>query len=483
MASPPEKAKKDRRITFNKKTISKLPYDDDRGKTVIYRDEKFPGFGIHVSGKTGRKTFIVERDIRVPTPEGEKQKWRPCRVTIGPVHEWELADAKERAADLRKQIKEVNGNPVKGRFVATTKEDEWTVQHALDTYLEDRNLRETTANGYRDTMARYGDLLPKGMDTRLADLDAATLRKFYKDIINRVSKKSAKTARPYSGMGAGLSAARTLVILWNFAVDLHGLQLRPNALKKWRDQNDSLIERERMVRFDDLAVFYKGICKLKDPRNQVYVLLLLFAGLRRTEAGMLKWQNIDFTAKTLALPSRVTKGKRTHVLPLPPFVAQLLKDWREIADADSDYVFASRTRTGRPSYLKEPKTIFSDIADETGIKVSPHDLRRDFANVAYDIGLSKDRVGLLLNHSLKGVTGGYISVHGLRKPMDRIANRMVELCKIPDGRHPIEKPKSKQNRRKLKEPSEKNRPRLRKRLTLEGKKVTDLAEREAERLS
>jgi len=63
---------------------------------------------------------------------------------------------------------------------------------------------------------------------------------------------------------------------------------------------------------------------LKSAMVRDYLLLLIFTGLRRTEAITLKWSDIDFGEQTLTVPAEISKNHREHKLPLSDFILTLL---------------------------------------------------------------------------------------------------------------------------------------------------------------
>jgi integrase len=88
--------------------------------------------------------------------------------------------------------------------------------------------------------------------------------------------------------------------------------------------------------------------------------------------------------------------------------------------------------------LEEPKFAFDQIEAATGIKASPHDLRRTFATIAESCELSPLAIKALMNHAPPSdVTGGYVIMtpERLRRPAQLIADKIAELCGIerPEG--------------------------------------------------
>jgi integrase len=64
-------------------------------------------------------------------------------------------------------------------------------------------------------------------------------------------------------------------------------------------------------------------------RLEIYLLLIIFTGLRRQEAAKLTWDQIDLKAKTLTVTD--TKNHDTHTLPLTNYLHELLGGRKKIA--------------------------------------------------------------------------------------------------------------------------------------------------------
>jgi len=97
----------------------------------------------------------------------------------------------------------------------------------------------------------------------------------------------------------------------------------------------------------------------------------------------------------------------------------------------TEFVFPSHSKSG---YIAEPKFFLRRVAQECGVEVSVHDLRRTFATVAAEM---KDAntlaINALLNHSLgRDVTSGYVhfSPERLRAEAEKVCQEMMELCEV-----------------------------------------------------
>lgn len=181
-------------------------------------------------------------------------------------------------------------------------------------------------------------------------------------------------------------------------------------------------KRQTLIKSHQLADWYKATLQLNNETTRDYLHLILFTGLRRSEASRLKWTDIDFKDKTLTISE--TKNHQVHTLPLSFFLYELLT--RRYEAKDSPYVFPSESERG---YLIEPKTAVKRVCELSGVTFTLHDLRRTFITIAESLDIPGYALKRLLNHKdPNDVTAGYIvsDVERLRAPMQQITYFILE---------------------------------------------------------
>jgi len=190
------------------------------------------------------------------------------------------------------------------------------------------------------------------------------------------------------------------------------------------------VERKQtVIKPHQLADWYNGLTRLVEKeayRNALlwhdYFLLLLFTGMRKTEAASLRWEDIDLKYKTITLQD--TKNREVHTLPMSDFVYEFLE--RRSHHKTSEYIFPADSKTG---YIYEPKKAVLKVVELSGVSFTLHDLRRTFATIADSLDLPTYALKRLLNHKMNhDVTAGYImrDVERLRKPMQRITDFLIK---------------------------------------------------------
>jgi integrase len=175
-----------------------------------------------------------------------------------------------------------------------------------------------------------------------------------------------------------------------------------------------------------LPAFAKAVNELGNPTARDYYFVLLMTGLRRNEAARLTWSDIDLEAKTLDVRSEIAKNGIEYRLPLSDFLHELFSR-RHKEKNGSEYVFPGYRGKGR--YYGCYSTL-RKLRQKTGCYFIIHDLRRGFLTTAERIGVPHYALKKLAGHSMReDITAGYlvIDVERLREPMQRVADKFVEL--------------------------------------------------------
>jgi integrase len=441
-------------IKLTQKVVDRIRAPDPSGEQKLYWDatpDVPRGFALLVSGTTAAKSYIVERAIGV----GGKKR----RVTVAPVGELTLANARREAIDLIHQMR-------KGHDPKLARRTGLTLRATLESYLAaNRMLSAGSRRNYRDAVERYlndladrplreitTDVVAKRHDAIAKEVEgrelaaakataeslerrAASMSRSYPDAArrHRARAKLIRRREPRKGEAAANGAMRALRVLWNFAAESDP-DLPAHPVRALRRSWFKVERRTRVVATDDLPKFYRGVLALPNQVARDYLLLLLFTGLRRTEAATLTWDDVNLNTKVISIPGERTKSGRKLDLPMTTFVRDLLV--RRRADAGRErHVFVANSESG---HIAEPKFPLRLVAEATGIRVSVHDLRRTFITVAEATdNITVYALKALVNHSIVGgdVTRDYaqINTERLREPAQRVCDRLVALCQIPPG--------------------------------------------------
>ncbi len=401
-------------MRITKSVVDKLssPHKGIDGKnkqTRIY-DDILKGFGVRVTS-AGSKSFFIEKRIGV--------KLR--RITIGQYPALTVEQARKEAQKLLGMIA-TGIDPLLQKQESKVKSI--TLQQVFNDYLEARkSLKPTTIRDYRSIIEKS---FKHWKDKPLANIT--------KDIVGKAHKELGEKSEARANL-----AMRLLRALFIFAAgeyeNAKGESLfvdnpvrRLSHTRAWFKIN----RRTSVIKHHELSLWYQALDEVRStlpyqttPIICDYLLLILFTGLRRTEAATLKWQQIDFKSKSLTVDD--TKNHNPHTLPLSDFLYELLKNRYVNRLPDNPYVFPG---SGAHGYLVEPRKVMGHITRISNVDFTLHDLRRTFITIAESLDIPAYALKKLLNHNMKhDVTAGYIiiDVERLRQPMQLIANQITEL--------------------------------------------------------
>jgi integrase len=376
-----------------------IPTNKDQ---IFYRDKELKGFALRVTS-AGTKSFVVEKIV------GNKVK----RITLG---KYSDALSVEKA---RKMAQVMIGQIVDGVDPIAEKRAKKMYQTTLNEVMQDylhtrKGLKSKTLYDYQRVI--------KIAFASWKDKPITTITK------DKVEKHHTKLGQEHGEAYANL-AMRVLRALFNFAAgkyeDSQGKSLILDNPVKRLSQTRAWYRVERrqtFIKAHELVSWYAGIQKLENETLRDYLLLIVFTGLRRQEAAKLRWNQIDFKAKTLRITD--TKNHEAHTLPLSDYLYDLLHSRYQIKT--SDFVF---TGSGASGHIIEPRKQVARVISFSGIRFTVHDLRRTFITIAESLDIPAYALKRLLNHKMQNdVTAGYImtDVERLRKPMQLITNFLLK---------------------------------------------------------
>ena len=188
----------------------------------------------------------------------------------------------------------------------------------------------------------------------------------------------------HNSMAATPSAANHVLkyfrTVWNHARRVHDLPECPTLAIEWFEETPP------GTIIDDLPAWREEVEALDHPIHEALFKLLLFTGLRKSEALTLEWRNVHEDQIHLEM----TKNGRSFDLPILQLHHEILAPLRGL---HPKWVFPSpRSQSGR-------------ITNTRKLTWSPHAHRRTFATVAVEAGVLEEVVGRLLNHTPISITG------------------------------------------------------------------------------
>lgn len=360
---------------------------------------------------------------KVETKDGFVYYYK-CKVHGVDLHGSTGESDKEAAEDFLRTVKKQARDKAKGINVSTG--PTMTYEELALYYFESK---EETSRGYK---GRYLHGMNHWLNPIIGKIPIGKLE--LKDL-NRVKANYMNTPSPH-GKPHNEGGLRTILIdlrtTLNFAVELELIPKLPFKLKGLKVQEKPV----KAIVAADANQFLQAVDSISN-RIQVRlgIRILLFLGLRISELTGMRWEwfRTGFSEYTPGL----TKGKEANGLPIPPFLAEMLTEYREetrrhwaIAGRPiPDWVFWNTDGTKRSNSFVH--STIKNAAKAIGLEGSwtPHCLRASCATILAEKGVSAHHIQKLLRHKQLKTT-----LHYVRVEEDQMRNsqaRMLDLFPNP----------------------------------------------------
>lgn len=389
---------------------------------VLHWDDDLHGFGLRVT-KAGAKAYIAQAKI-----QGKAR-----RVTIG-------RHGVITTAQARKRAHEILGDMAGGTDPAVEKSRRKALSTTLEAVTEDylsnrktkagKQLKERTKSDIRYHLKHS---FPEWRNRPVAKINREMIERRYRELCERSVAQANQAMRNLRAIITFAAANRTAdgerIITENPVLVLSEKSL-------WSEVE----ARQTKVDKDKLGCWWSTVQAMRsDPALHIVgktavdlVALLALTGLRLGEARSLRWDQVDLENASLTLTD--TKNRTDVTLPLSEPAREIL----EQRPRKAAWVFPSRSGKG---CIKGARETLALLAEQTGVEVSHHDLRRTFIQAGLYYLPKKERiefyrVKLLTNHKIpkNDVTlSSYADDPDrtfLKDEADRIANYFEEQRRI-----------------------------------------------------
>jgi site-specific recombinase XerD len=154
---------------------------------------------------------------------------------------------------------------------------------------------------------------------------------------------------------------------------------------------------------------------LVGKRDYLVLMLILRCGLRRAEIAHLDMKVVRETHDRWVLANLRGKGKRVRTLPLPGVVKNAWESWVDAAGIESGCVIRAIDRHGTVwGQGVTEDTIWRIVGryaqQALGKHVAPHDLRRTFGRLCYELTKDMREIQQLYGHSSVMTTERYLGI-------------------------------------------------------------------------
>lgn len=280
------------------------------------------------------------------------------------------------------------------------------------------SLSDTSKRQYEHTFSTWASWA-KANGLSFADLSAANLIAFLQD-----------SGLSHSTKQARLSHIRKLLETLhagnpdNEAFESMYKQSKLIKIKRGQDEKQSERETHALSPKQIYAAFevWQGHT-FKAVRNRALLAVLVYAGLRRSEAAALKWTDIDFENGVITV--RHGKGDKRREIPFLGEIAGYLREW-QAASLFRTWVFCALQKGDKlakdaPMTTKGIYEILRDTGDAIGIDfLAPHDMRRTLITNALNAGASVADMQFVAGHSQASTTLRYAKVKDAQEVKGRV---------------------------------------------------------------
>jgi len=372
----------------------------------VFFDEDLPGFGLRVRA-SGVHTWMIQYAIAK----------RTRRVVLGLLSALDPGKARATAQKLLAQVR-LGKDPAADKAHARAA--------AADTFgaLLPRFLRYQSARlrprSYVET-ERYLTVDAKPLHG--SPIEAVT-RRTIADRLAKTEESSGAVTR--NRVRSALSAYFTWLAREGY-VDANPVAFTNKAEETARD---------RVLSDEELRIIWQA---LADDQFGAIVKILMLTGMRRDEAGGLRWNELSPTLPLITLPPERTKNEREHLVPLSNPVREILRAQPRRAMADGtpwEHVFGNAAGRGFQNYSRAKAELDARIA-AAGHELEHwtlHDFRRSLSTALHDrFGVLPHVVETILGHAgghKSGVAGTYnkaLYLEERRRALERWGAHIIEL--------------------------------------------------------
>jgi integrase len=369
-------------MAFSTLTVSKLKAPTHGRREIL--DGQVPGFGVRVTERGVKSWFFVYRS---PTKHGKRR-----RITIGRIGEIDLETARERARQLRAQLR-AGQEPIVRTPAATGTLFRDVVEVFTKRALANmRSGREVRAIIDRELMRAWGD----------RPIASITRRDILEMVEARVDAGSPESARRL------FEIVRRL-FNWAISRDTFGIDRSPCDRLRPTDIIGKKPVRTRILTDNELRGLWAATEKVGYPFGPLLRLIAL-TGLRRKEAAWARWDELSLGGAIWTIPAERMKGQNgtaeAFVVPLTTDMLRVINGLPRIEG--SPFLFTSNKLGNRPvSGFSAMKDRFDREMTGTATDWTIHDIRRTVRTHLSALRVPEMIKELILAHTMPGLKKVY----------------------------------------------------------------------------
>jgi len=334
-------------------------------------DLDVPGFAVRAT-VDGSKSYIFERRLHGKT----------VRMTIGPVHAWDLPEARARARELQRMIdKGIHPRAEEAAQKAAQERKGLTVSKAWERF---EPVAEEESNDFATVKSRATHIVE-----HLGDVLFSDLTRLHTDAYRR-----ARTAEKASIATVNREIA-FLRHLGYYLLECKLIDANPMAKPAFLPEDNI---RSVVLSETDFTALYQAA----EPALKPIILVAYDTGMRKGEILNLRWNQVDLKRGTIELEGTDTKTRKARTIILTARVKAALK---AMPRSISGFVFVN-SETDKP--WVQIKKVFFRARDAAKLeKIWFHDLRRSFVTKARRAGVPETVIMEMSGHKTRSVFARY----------------------------------------------------------------------------
>lgn len=369
------------------------------GKAYTLWDSHVAGLGLQVT-QAGKRNYV----LRYKDASGRKRQAILCRAS-----EVSLREVRQRAGAELVRIRGGEDDPLKRRHDARTAP---TVAEGLARYfgeyvparMDAGRLAPSTVRKYHTLAERY--ILPELAAKRIADVTIHDVERMAKRIESDVQRNRTIVFA---------SRVFNLFETWGWRPQ-HSNPAR--GIEKARE-----VARDRTLSPGELGALSEALAatETRHPAPVAAIRFMTITGLRVSEVLAIRWEDIDFEAGRLTLPSTKT-GRRVHDLPSAALAI--------LAALPRMNEWAFTTGRDAPTTYRHVRRVFIHVLESAGVAhATLHDIRRTVMTAAAATGIGTHVLRDLLGHKSTAMADRYIRALGnpVRDAREQVGSAMAAM--------------------------------------------------------
>lgn len=388
------------------------------GKRTYYWDSRDRGFGLRVDAN-GVRSWLY--DYRF---EG-----RHRRISLGLCAETLPIEARERFMELRRQVR--NGvDPLEAKALARSAEARArakvaTVDDVAERWLESLRLTKGARwSAEAERLYRSHVAAPLG-SLPVREIEVRHVRAVYESL--QAMRATSNRVR------AVISGIISRAIADHDRDESLGNPVR-EVKKAQEPRRERFLDDDEWTRLGDaIRALQAEFAELPEwdtrPAQLRCIVLLLLTGARRGAVMPRRWADVDWSRRVIRVEPA---HKGTSEVVLGAAAELQLQDWAKATR--EPYLFAGQPRDRRSGPISALTNAWAAICHAARIQnLRPHDMRRSFAVVAGDVGISDHLIGGLLGHAVPGIRARYAlrTPRAMIEAADRVSAEIANRLGLP----------------------------------------------------